>query len=103
MRTHIYLAGSQAQKEPPRNRIVAVDSIQYRGLRIESQIAANSHGELLRIPDVTYTAESVSANPKRSMLILDAQEHAVTGPQQFVLINQLKARIEIVLIEKVHR
>ena len=67
MRAHVHLARSQAQEQPPRNRIVAVDSIQHRWLRVESQIAADSHREPLGIPDVTDTAKGVSPDPKRKI------------------------------------
>ena len=78
VRTHVHLARSQAQKQPPRNGIVAVESIEQGGLRVESEIAANCHRDVPGVPDIAGTAECVSPDPKRRMVIRDSQEPTVT-------------------------
>src|SRR6267143_1655670 len=36
------------------------------------------------------------------MVILDSEERTITSPEQFILVDQLEPRVEIVLIKKVH-
>ena len=94
--------GPQSQEQPPRHGIVAIDSIQHRRLRIERDIAADTERKLVRVPDVAHAAESVRADAKRRMSLSDTQLCAIRGPQQFVLVHQLKPRVKVVFVEKVH-
>src|ERR1700741_5201895 len=66
---HLHLSRPEAQKQFPRNRIVAVKLIQHRGFGIERKIATNGNTHLVARKQFARTAKGIGADAKRRMII----------------------------------
>src|SRR5438876_8556047 len=103
VRAHVHLAGPNPQKELPAHGITSVNAIEKRRLRIEREVASNTQGDFVRIPDVAYAAKGICADAEGRMSLLDSEQRAICRTQQFILVHEFQPSVEVVLIEKVNR
>ncbi len=99
---HRGLTGSEAKEEAIRRRIIPVDCIQHRRLRIERNIASYCHRHLGLRPNIARAPKSVGADTKRRMVFRDAQKGAVLVAKERILVDQLQPRIKIIPIQKAY-
>src|SRR6266446_9029371 len=96
--SHLRFGGPDAQKQSPRDWKPAIELIKHGWLRIERHVAANAEQNFLRGPDVAHAAKRKSPDAESWVFFFNPQTRAIGGTQEIVLVDEFKARVEIILI-----
>ncbi len=70
---HFHLSWSDAQEQPPRSRVVAIELIEHRRFRIERYVTTDSQRDLVCVPKVPRSAKGIGADAEARMLLRDPQ------------------------------